>query len=82
MTVYTIPADFFGLNCGLSRPQPPWRAMRVRPKSNHHNTAGLTAHRIVGSALGALRWARHTITQRGEEDERPVEESGKLEEHS
>lgn len=32
-------------------------------ETNHCNITGLTAHTIVGSALGALRWARHTITK-------------------
>lgn len=72
-TVYTVPAlhCVFGLNCGLPHPRkqvhPPQPAMCVRPKTNRHNITGLTAHTIVGRTLCALRWARHTITQCGED---------------
>lgn len=66
----------------FSHTHPPWPAMHVRPKTNHHNITGLTAHTIVGRALGALWWAKHTITQCGEEDERTAAGKGKLEEHS
>lgn len=89
-TVYTVPAlhcfVFFGLNCGLPHPHkqvhPPQPAMCVRPKTNQHNIPGLTAHTIVGRALCALWWARQTITQCGEEDERTAARTEKLKENS
>ena len=51
-------------------------------RQNRHNITGLTAHTIVGSAPGAFWWAKHTITQCGEEDERTAAGMGKLEGHS
>lgn len=66
----------------VSHAHPPWPAMYVHPKTNRHNITGFTAHTIAGRALGALWWARHTITQCGEEDERTAAETRKLEEHS
>lgn len=56
--------------------------MYVRPETNRHNITGLTTHTIVGRAWGSLLWARHTITQCGEEDERTAAGTGKLQEHS
>lgn len=81
----TSSALFFGRICGLARPlkpvHPPWPAMYVRPETNCHNITGLTTHTIVGRAWGALWWARHTITQCGE-DERAAAGTGKLHEDS